>query len=57
MDSFYIGFTFYLYKMEELIASKYEDISDMRKTLCIEILTSEKNDKSLQIKQTILYST
>ena len=28
--------------MEELIASKYEDISNMRKALYMEILTSEK---------------
>ena len=32
--------------MEELIASKYEDILNRRKALCMEILTSEKNDKS-----------
>ena len=34
--------------MEELIASKYEDILNRRKALCMEILTSEKNDKSLE---------
>ena len=41
--------------MEELIASKYEDISNRRKALYMEILTSEKNDKSLEdmIKETI----
>ena len=33
--------------MEELIASKYEDISNRRKALCMEILTSEKDDRSL----------
>ena len=41
--------------MEELIASKYEDILNGRKALCMEILTSEKNDKSLEnmLKNTI----
>ena len=34
--------------MEELIASKYEDILNRRKALCMEILTSEKNDRSLE---------
>ena len=34
--------------MEELIASKYEDILNRRKVLCMEILTSEKNDRSLE---------
>ena len=34
--------------MEELIASKYEDILNRRKDLCMEILTSEKNDRSLE---------
>ena len=49
----YVIFT--LYKMEELIASKYEDISNRRKALYMEILTSKKNDKSLEdmIKETI----
>ena len=41
--------------MEELIASKYEDILNRRKALCMEILTSEKNDRSLEdmLKNTI----
>ena len=41
--------------MEELIASKYKDILNRRKALCMEILTSEKNDKSLEnmLKNTI----
>ena len=41
--------------MEELIASKYEDILNRRKALYMEILTSEKNDRSLEsvIKETI----
>ena len=41
--------------MEELIASKYEDISNMRKALYMRILTSEKNDRSLEnmLKNTI----
>ena len=41
--------------MEELIASKYEDILNRRKALCMEILTSEKNGKSLEdmLKNTI----
>ena len=41
--------------MEELIACKYEDILNRRKALCMEILTSEKNDKSLEnmLKETI----
>ena len=41
--------------MEELIASKYEDILNRRKALCMEILTSKKNDKSLEnmLKNTI----
>ena len=49
----YVIFT--LYKMEELIASKYKDILNRRKALCMEILTSEKNDKSLEnmLKNTI----
>ena len=34
--------------MEELIASKHEDISSMRKALYMGILTSEKNDRSLE---------
>ena len=34
--------------MEELIASNYEDILNRRKALYMEILTSEKNDKSLE---------
>ena len=34
--------------MEELIANKYEDILNRRKTLCMEILTSKKNDRSLE---------
>ena len=47
---------FTLYKMEELIASKYEDILNRRKALCMEILTSEKNDKSLEnILESILF--
>ena len=29
--------------MEELIASKYEDILTKRRALCMEILTSEKD--------------
>ena len=29
--------------MEELIASKYEDILNKRSALCMEILTSEKD--------------
>ena len=29
--------------MEELIASKYEDILNRRRALCMEILTSEKD--------------
>ena len=46
---------FYLHKMEELIASKYEDILNRRKALCMEILTSEKNDRSFErvLKETI----
>ena len=41
--------------MEELIASKYEDISNRRKALYMEILTSEKDDRSLEnmLKETI----
>ena len=41
--------------MEELIASEYEDILNRRKALCMKILTSEKNDKSLEnmLKNTI----
>ena len=41
--------------MEELIASKHEDISNMRKALYMGILTSEKNDRSLEnmLKNTI----
>ena len=41
--------------MEELIASKYEDILNGRKALYMEILTSEKNDKYLEdmLKSTI----
>ena len=42
----YVIFT--LYKMEELIACKYEDISNRRKALYMEILTSSKNDRSLE---------
>ena len=38
--------------MEELIASKYEDILNKRKTLYMEILTSEKNLDDM-IKETI----
>ena len=34
--------------MEELIASKYEDISNRRKALYMEILTSSKDDRSLE---------
>ena len=34
--------------MEELIASKYEDISNRRKALYMEILTSEKDDRLLE---------
>ena len=40
----YVIFT--LYKMEELIACKYEDISNRRKALYMEILTS--SDRSLE---------
>ena len=41
--------------MEELIARNREDISNRRKALYMEILTSEKNDKSLEdmLKNTI----
>ena len=41
--------------MEELIASKYEDISNRRKVLYMEVLTTEKDDKLLEnmIKETI----
>ena len=41
--------------MEELIASKHEDISNRRKALYMEILTSEKDDRSLKnmLKETI----
>ena len=41
--------------MEELIACNYEDILNRRKALCMEILTSEKNDRSLEsvLKETI----
>ena len=43
------------YKMEELIACKYEDISNRRKALYMEILTSSKSDRSLEdmLKNTI----
>ena len=34
--------------MEELIASKYEDISNRRRALYMEILMSEKDDRSLE---------
>ena len=34
--------------MEELIVSKYEDISNRRKALYMEILTSSKDDRSLE---------
>ena len=34
--------------MEELIACKYEDILNRRKVLYMGILTSEKNDRSLE---------
>ena len=34
--------------MEELIASKYEDISNRRKALYMEILMSEKEDRLLK---------
>ena len=46
---------FSLYKMEELIASKYEDISNRRKLLCMEILTTDKDDILLEniLKETI----
>ena len=41
--------------MEELIASKYEDILNKRRALYMEILTSEKDEKLLEdmIKETI----
>ena len=39
--------------MEELIASKYEDILDRRKALCMEILTSEKDLEDIMLKETI----
>ena len=41
--------------MEELIASKYEDILNRRKALYMGILTSEKNDRWLEsvLKETI----
>ena len=41
--------------MEELIASKYEETLSRRKALGMEVLTSEKNDKSLEnmLKNTI----
>ena len=38
--------------MEELIASKYEDILNKRRALCIEILTFEKDLKDM-LKETI----
>ena len=38
--------------MEELIASKYEDILNKRRTLCMEILTSEKDLEDM-LKETI----
>ena len=49
----YVIFT--LYKMEELIACKYEDISNRRKALYMEILMSSKNDRLLEdmLKNTI----
>ena len=43
---------FNLYKMEELIASKYEDILNKRGALCMEILTSEKDLEDM-LKETI----
>ena len=49
----YVIFT--LYKMEELIACKYEDILNRRKALYMEILTSSNSDGSLEdmLKNTI----
>ena len=41
--------------MEELIASKYEDILNRRRTLCMEILTSEKDLEDM-LKETIFMS-
>ena len=38
--------------MEELIASKYEDILNKRRALCMEILTSEKDLEDM-LKETI----
>ena len=38
--------------MEELIASKYEDILNRRRALCMEILTSEKDLEDM-LKETI----
>ena len=38
--------------MEELIASKYEDILNKRRVLCMEILTSEKDLEDM-LKETI----
>ena len=49
----YVIFT--LSEIEELIACKYEDIWNRRKALYMEILTSSKNDRSLEnmLKNTI----
>ena len=41
--------------MEELIACKYEDISNRRKALYMEILMSSKNDRSLEDMLKICY--
>ena len=39
---------FSLYKMEELIANKYEDISNRRKVLNMKILMTDKDDRLLE---------